>query len=161
MSESLAASFVTVRVTLYVPGLVYVWVGFCSVEVPPSPNAHDHAVGLPLEASVNATCNGDDPDVGDALNDADGGGGGETDTKLDRVTVSDPPALLAVNVTVNVPDDRYVCVGCCSVDVEPSPKSHAQLVGAPVDVSVNDTTNGACPDVGAPPNDATGGGGSA
>jgi hypothetical protein len=39
----------------------------------------------------------------------------------------------------------YVCDGDWLVDVLPSPKSHAQLVGAPVLVSVKFTVSGAGP----------------
>ncbi len=39
----------------------------------------------------------------------------------------------------------YVWVGFWAVDLPPSPKSHAQLVGAPVEVSVKVTASGAGP----------------
>jgi hypothetical protein len=41
-----------------------------------------------------------------------------------------------------------VCDGFCVVAVWPSPKFHAHDVGDPVDVSVNETVNGAFPDAG-------------
>ena len=50
-------------------------------------------------------------------------------------------------------------VGLCAVDVEPSPKSHAQAVGAPVEVSAKVTSRGAVPEVGFALNDALGGAG--
>ena len=44
---------------------------------------------------------------------------------------------------------EYVCFGFCSVDRgDPSPKSHDQDAGSPVDVSVNATTSGRYPVVG-------------
>ena len=49
-----------------------------------------------------------------------------------------------------------MCDGLCAVDVVPSPKVHNQLEGAPVDVSVNCTANGALPDVGIAVNEAAG-----
>ena len=49
-----------------------------------------------------------------------------------------------------------MCEGFCAVDVVPSPKDHNQLVGGPVEVSVNCTNNGALPDVGIAVNDAAG-----
>jgi hypothetical protein len=51
----------------------------------------------------------------------------------------------------------YVCTGLCAVDVEPSPKFHAQAVGALEDVSVKVTISGAIPDVGIVVKLATGG----
>jgi hypothetical protein len=47
------AVLVTVSVTVFVPAVVYVWLGFCDVEVPPSPKFHSHDVGDPVEVSVN------------------------------------------------------------------------------------------------------------
>src|SRR5882762_8418236 len=38
------AELPAVRDTLYVPGAVYVWLGLCAVEVPPSPKVQDHEV---------------------------------------------------------------------------------------------------------------------
>jgi hypothetical protein len=48
-------AFPTVRVTVKVPAAAYVWVGFWSVLVPPSPKFQDHVAGDPVEASVNCT----------------------------------------------------------------------------------------------------------
>ena len=50
-----------------------------------------------------------------------------------------------------------MCVGFWSVDVPPSPKFQFQLVGVPVDVSVNVTESGAVPEVGVPVKLATDG----
>ena len=45
-------------------------VGFSSVEVPPSPKSHDHAVAL-LDVSVKATDRGAVPEVGVAVKPAE------------------------------------------------------------------------------------------
>jgi hypothetical protein len=45
----------TVSVTVFDPAVEYVWLGFCSVDVVPSPKFHDHDVGVPVEVSVNCT----------------------------------------------------------------------------------------------------------
>ncbi len=74
MTESVPAALVTVSVTSYVPGL-YVWLGLCSVDVAPSPNAHDQVATLPVDASVNATSRGPVPFVGAPLKTAVGATG--------------------------------------------------------------------------------------
>ena len=66
--------FVAVRLTVYVPAVTYVCVGFWAVDIFPSPKFHDHEVGLPVEVSVNVTKSGFDPDVGVPVNFATGGG---------------------------------------------------------------------------------------
>src|SRR4051794_6410011 len=75
------------------------------------------------------------------------GGGGADTVILVVVEVLLPPAFDAVKVTLYVPAAAYVLFGLCSVDVVLSPKSHAHDVGAPVEVSVNDTSIGATPEV--------------
>jgi hypothetical protein len=45
-------AFVTVRLTVYVPAAMYVWLGFCNVLVPPSPKFHDQVLIVPVEVSV-------------------------------------------------------------------------------------------------------------
>lgn len=52
------ASFFTVRVTVYLPALVYLCVGFLAVDVILSPKFQDHEVGLSVLLSVNLTVNG-------------------------------------------------------------------------------------------------------
>ena len=72
MSEPFA--FVAVRLTVYVPEVTYVCVGFWAVDVPPSPKLHDHDVGVPVEVSVNVTESGLVPDVGVPVKFVTGGG---------------------------------------------------------------------------------------
>jgi len=72
------ALLVAVRLTEYVPAAVYVWFGFCTVAVAPSPKFHAHAVGDPVEVSLNCTAKGADPVVGDAVNAATGATAVET-----------------------------------------------------------------------------------
>ena len=67
-----------------------------------------------------------------------------------------PPELAAVNVTEYVPAELKTCVGFRSMDVPPSPKFHAQLVGLFVEVSVNVAMKGIVPEVGVAVKDATG-----
>jgi hypothetical protein len=43
------------------------YVGFCSVDVPPSPNSQYHDVGEPEDTSVNWTVSGPTPVDGEAL----------------------------------------------------------------------------------------------
>jgi hypothetical protein len=54
-----------------------------------------------------------------------------------------------VSLTVYVPGNVYVWTGSRAYDVAPSPKSHDQLRGPPVDLSANCTVSGASPVVGA------------
>ena len=51
--------------TVYLPPVRYVWTGFCTVAFVtfPSPNDQFHAVGEPVELSVNATVSGAWPEV--------------------------------------------------------------------------------------------------
>jgi hypothetical protein len=65
-------AFPAVRVTVNVPAAAYVWVGFWSVLVPPSPKFQDHVVGDPVDASVNCTDTFADGDAGEKVKDAAG-----------------------------------------------------------------------------------------
>jgi hypothetical protein len=57
--------------------------------------------------------------------------------------------LVAVSDTVNVPAAEKVWFGFCADEFAvPSPKLHSHEVGVFVEVSVNDTLNGATPDDG-------------
>src|SRR5262249_50069656 len=60
----------------------------------------------------------------------------ETSQSFSRFAVPVGPAISSV--TTNCPGSEYVCIGFCSVEVWPSPKSHFHDV-APTDSSVNDT----------------------
>jgi len=46
---------VTVRLTVLDPAVVYEWLGFWDVLVPPSPKFHCQEAGVPAEVSVNWT----------------------------------------------------------------------------------------------------------
>jgi len=54
-----------------------------------------------------------------------------------------------------VPGFLKICVGFATISVEPSPKSHAHIVGPPTERSVNLTVNGADPEVGSALNRAS------
>ena len=115
---------------------------------------------------MNCTGNGVRPDVWSAVNDATGAGtgaGGGVGGVGGVAAVMDlvigplaPTSLLDVSVTVYVPAAAKVCDGFCAVEVAPSPKFHDQLLGEPLEVSVNCTANGALPDSGDAVNDALG-----
>ncbi len=69
--------FLTVNVTLYVPGMLYTTLGFCAVELAGLPPGNDHVLVViePVPAddwSVNCTLSGLFPDVGFAVNCATG-----------------------------------------------------------------------------------------
>jgi hypothetical protein len=72
MSVSDPAAFEAVRLTLYVPGLVYVWLGFWALELVPSPKSQLQLVGLSVELSLKETASGALPLVGLALKSAVG-----------------------------------------------------------------------------------------
>ncbi|OQA58290.1 MAG: hypothetical protein BWY45_01258 [Euryarchaeota archaeon ADurb.Bin294] len=149
----LAVSF-----TVYVPAFWYVCEGFAiNPSVVPSPKSHAHMVGLPVDVSVNWTVSGAVPDVGVAVKFATMPPDWVTVMYPSFVLVLEPPvAELAVSFTVYVPAFWYVCEGFAIIpSVVPSPKSHAHMVGLPVDVSVNWTVSGAVPDVGVAVKSAT------
>ena len=66
------AEFVAVRVALYVPGVVYVCVGFCAVELFPSPKSHAHEVGFPELWSVKTMVRGAGPEDWLVMKEAEG-----------------------------------------------------------------------------------------
>ena len=68
--------------------------------VPPSPKFQLKEVGLPVLWLVNDTDNGASPEIGDGVKAATGVGGGGVVTVIVAEAVFDPPALVAVNVTV-------------------------------------------------------------
>jgi hypothetical protein len=87
---------VTVRVTVFNPVVVYVWLGFWDVLVPPSPKFHCQEVGVPVDVSVNWT---DWPVAGEA-----GLKVKEAVSTVAMVTVQltllEPELLVTVRVTV-------------------------------------------------------------
>ena len=133
-----------------------VWDGFCEVLVPPSPKSQAQLVGEPVEVSVNWTVSGAVPEVLSSVKEAVGAlpAAVAVMTTL-AVLVLEPVALVATSFTVEDPAAK-VWDGFCEVLVPPSPKSQAQLVGEPVEVSVNWTVSGAVPEVLSSVNDAVG-----
>ena len=86
------------------PVCVYVWTGFCSVEVPPSPNDHDQSTGPPRDWSVKETARGTVPVRGTAAKFAITGSSAEVTVMYpgtDLVSVADPSR--AVRLTVKAP----------------------------------------------------------
>ena len=57
----------TFNLTEYEPAFTYACTGFCSVEEVPSPNVHNHLVGLPVVRSWKKTTRGSAPVFGSAL----------------------------------------------------------------------------------------------
>ena len=92
------AAFLTVRVTVYIPALVYLCEGLLVVEVLLSPKSQDHEAGDPVLLSVNFTVNGAFPDAVDTEKEATGFI--TTVIYFDFVIVLLPAALLAVSTTV-------------------------------------------------------------
>jgi hypothetical protein len=80
VTVSLPAAFAAVKVTAYVPAVVYTWLGCRDVDVLPSPKSQAHDVGGPVDVSVNWTASGAGPDVGEAVNEATGATGGDDTT---------------------------------------------------------------------------------
>src|SRR5262249_56534682 len=70
-------SSVSVRVAVYTPDAVYVWDGFCCVDVPPSPKVHEYDSGCASGSNEprleNVTASGTVPIVGVAFTTAVGG----------------------------------------------------------------------------------------
>ncbi len=64
VSALLPFALLAVNVTLYFPALLYVCTGFFSVELPPSPKVHFHAVGAPVLWSLKLTVRGTLPIAG-------------------------------------------------------------------------------------------------
>ena len=69
----------------------------------PSPNIHNHDVGVFVDLSVNCTVNGAVPDVVFSVKLATGAG--TVPVIVWEAEVPLPPALVAVRVTVYVPAD--------------------------------------------------------
>ena len=60
-------------------------------------------------------------------------------TVIVMLVVSLPLLLLAIRLTVKAPAAEKTWVGSCSSELPPSPKSHSQAVGEPVDWSEKTT----------------------
>jgi len=75
----------TVRVAVYSPALIYSWLGFFRVEVPPSPNTQDQLTVFGDDLSVNWTVSEAFPDIGSAVKSATGGVLGMTVTCFEMV----------------------------------------------------------------------------
>lgn len=69
----LPAEFVTVKLTVYFPALLYACTGFFTVEEVLSPNVHIHLVGIPVLLSLKLTLADTFTDAGDAVKSATGG----------------------------------------------------------------------------------------
>src|SRR5665647_1201128 len=141
-------AFFTVSLTVYFPALVYLCIGFLTVEVLLSPKSQDHEVGLLVLLSVNVTTSGAFPVIGEAEKAGTGGFKRFTTIKLDFVTLLLPAAFVTVKLTVYFPALLYICTGFLSVEVSLSPKFQRYDVGDPLLLSVNLTFNGNVPDVG-------------
>jgi hypothetical protein len=88
--------FVTVKVTLYVPEVVKIWLGFWAVLIAPSLKSHCQAVGFPSDVSVNCT---DWPVTGEAgLKEKEAVSALATVTV--RLTLLEPELLVTVKATV-------------------------------------------------------------
>ncbi len=96
-------ALVAVRVTVKAPEVAKAWVGFCCVLVPPSPKVQDQAVGVLVEVSVKVTVWPMAGVLGVEVNEATGARTA-WDTVTLLLTALDPTALVAVRVTVKVPD---------------------------------------------------------
>jgi hypothetical protein len=75
----------TVSVAVYSPALIYSWVGFFRVDVPPSPNTQDQLTTFGEDLSVKLTVREAFPDIGSAAKSATGGVFGMTVTCFEMV----------------------------------------------------------------------------
>jgi len=104
-------AFFTVSLTVYFPDLVYLFVGFLTVELLLSPKSKDQEVGLLVLLSVNVTVSGAFSLSGEAEKAGTGGFKAFTTIKLNFVTLLLPAAFLTVRLTVYFPALLYVCEG--------------------------------------------------
>ena len=100
----------TVNVTSYVPAAPYGWIGFDSVDVPPSPKSHDQDAIVAPSAAVDCVPSKltESPSFtvpNAAVGSACGGGGGATVTCFE-VELVRPVLSVTVSVTVYVPPGR-------------------------------------------------------
>jgi hypothetical protein len=103
----------------------------------PSPKSQLHAVGEFVDVSVNAAAEPTQAKEGAAKLAA----GGASNVSVLLAGVPAPHAFDATSATAYVPFAAYVCVGFCTVEVLPSPKSQLHAVGAFVEASVKDTVS--------------------
>jgi len=92
----------TVSWTVYVPSALKTWLGFCRVEVSPSPKSQDQFRAF-VELSVNWMVNGGTPPVAFMAKSATGCGTGFTETSLAMVEFLLVPSLqgrVTVRLTV-------------------------------------------------------------
>ena len=104
-------AFFTVSLIVYFPDLVYLFVGFLTVELLLSPKSQDQEVGLLVLLSVNVTVSGAFSLSGEAEKAGTGGFKAFTTIKLNFVTLLLPAAFLTVRLTVYFPALLYVCKG--------------------------------------------------
>jgi hypothetical protein len=143
----LPPAFVAVSVTVYVPAEVYACTGFCSVELPPSPNDQTHEVGELVDESMNWTVVGTVPEVTFEWNNATGVTAAEL-TVINPLLVTVSLSVFdAVSVTVYVPAEVYTCTGFWLVEVPPSPNDQTHDVGEFVVESMNWTLSGIDPEL--------------
>ena len=109
-------AFVAVSVTLYEPGRAYVCSGCCAVAVLPSPKSQAHAVGAPVDVSVNRTGRGAVPVIADVLKLAVGAGAGGTPGTAGRRARSQPaePTANSPITQVTVPVAPASPAGPCA-----------------------------------------------
>jgi hypothetical protein len=92
----------TVKVTVFVPSVEKVWVGFWRLLLPPSPKFQDQLVGLPDDVSVNCTNCPTTGEEGVKLKDA----ASEAATVRVALDVLEPVLLATVSVTTLGPGDE-------------------------------------------------------
>ena len=106
--------------------------------VDPSPKVQDQDVGVLAEPSVKVTVWVVMGAAGEKVKEATGARTTWVTVTL-LLTALEPAALVAVRVTVKVPEAAKVWVGFCWVLVPPSPKVQDQAVGELVEASVKVT----------------------
>ena len=121
------------NVTVYDEALKQTCPGFLALLVDPSPKSHFQEVGSPDVVSANWTVCPGPGVVGLKMKDAEVAAGMMV-MLLDDVR--EPVLLLATKLTFRNPAVKYLWDGFCRVLVDPSPKSHFQEVGFPVEASV-------------------------
>ena len=106
----LPTAFLTIKLTVYFPTLLYLCTGFWSVEMLLLPKFQDQEVDDPVLLSVNFTVSGAFPVVGDAEKFATGSAG-FSKTFIVASFESVPFALATVELTAYVPGNAYKYAG--------------------------------------------------